>query len=272
MRLPWRCIIAARTMKVLVVDDERPIAEAVAYNLRKEGYEPLIAADAEEAMAAFRREQPALVILDIMLPSASGFEVCRRLRKVSTVPIIMLTARADETDRVVGLELGADDYVVKPFSMRELMARVKTVLRRVADAGGPTPEAVVECGALRVDPAKREACVGSRVLSLSRLEFELLHFLLRHPDRVFDRPTLLDRVWGADAYVGERTVDVHVRWLREKIEDDPANPAYILTVRGVGYKLSSPVPAPARPLTGTSSPELSTATSDTPQDLTADQR
>jgi len=251
-------------MKVLVVDDERPIAEAVAYNLRKDGYEPLIAADAEDAMAAFRREQPALIILDIMLPSASGFEVCRRLRKVSAVPIIMLTARADETDRVVGLELGADDYVMKPFSMRELMARVKTILRRASDANGPALEATVECGELRVDPAKREACVGERVLSLSRLEFELLYFLVRNPERVFDRPTLLDRVWGPDAYVGERTVDVHVRWLREKVEDDPANPAYILTVRGIGYKLTSPGLSPARTTAAASMPNDARSESDTP--------
>ncbi len=224
-------------MEILVVDDERPIAEAVAYNLRKEGYEPLIAGDAEQAMSEFRSRSPALIILDIMLPSASGFEVCRRIRRTSDVPIIMLTARADETDRVVGLELGADDYVVKPFSMRELMARVKSHLRRRREAGEAAADEPVSCGDIHVDPARREVLVGERAVELARLEFDLLHFLIRHPGRVFDRAALPDRVWGADAYVGERTVDVHVRWIREKIEDDPGNPRRLLTVRGVGYKL-----------------------------------
>lgn len=224
-------------MKILVVDDELPIAEAVAYNLRKEGHEPLIAGDAEQALALFAREKPALVILDVMLPSASGFEVCRRLRRSSPVPVIMLTARADETDRVVGLELGADDYVTKPFSMRELMARVKTVLRRASDAQGIPPDQPVRAGPIVIDPDKHEVTVADAPVSLTRKEFDLLHFLAANPGRAFDRATLLDRVWGADAYVGERTVDVHVRWLREKIEEEPSKPKYILTVRGVGYKL-----------------------------------
>ncbi len=224
---------------ILVVDDERPIVEAVSYNLRKEGFHAIPAGDADEALSLFRREQPALVILDIMLPSASGLEVCRQIRKVSDVPIIMLTARAEETDRVVGLELGADDYVVKPFSMRELMARVKSLLRRTSGEVKRPATADVQCGDIHVSPTRREVKVGDRMVTMSRLEFELLYFLVRHPDRVFDRITLLDKVWGEDAYVGVRTVDVHVRWLREKIEEDPSNPRRLLTVRGVGYKLVS---------------------------------
>jgi len=225
------------TYSILVVDDEKPITEAVGYNLRREGYRPLTAADAEQAMAIFRREHPALVILDIMLPSASGFEVCKRMRALSNVPIIMLTARAEETDRVVGLELGADDYVVKPFSMRELMARVKSLLRRTTDRDAVPSDADVRCGDIVVSPTRREVTVKDRPVAMSRLEFDLLYFLVRHPDRVFDRAALLDSVWGDDAYVGVRTVDVHIRWLREKIEEDPGNPRRLVTVRGVGYKL-----------------------------------
>lgn len=224
-------------VKVLVVEDERPMAEAVAYNLKKEGMQALIAGDAEEALRLFRAEQPGLIVLDLMLPSADGLEVCRRIRKVSDVPIIMLTARAEETDRVVGLEVGADDYVVKPFSMRELLARVKSLLRRVGTQPVVREDLDVECGGIWLSPSRREVTVDGKPVSLSRLEFNLLLFLARHPDRVFDRATLLERVWGEDAFVGERTVDVHIRWLREKIEADPANPTRLLTVRGVGYKM-----------------------------------
>jgi phosphate regulon transcriptional regulator PhoB len=224
-------------MKVLVVDDEMPIAEAVAYNLRKEGHEPLIANDAEQALALFQTKRPDLIILDIMLPSASGFDVCRRIRRISRVPIIMLTARAEETDRVVGLEIGADDYVTKPFSMRELMARVKTVLRRASESGSAVSEGRLEAGPIVVDAGSHEVTVSGRSVSLTPKEFDLLHFFVGHPGRAFARSVLLDRVWGADAYVGERTVDVHVRWLREKIEPEPSHPRYLLTVRGVGYKL-----------------------------------
>lgn len=222
-------------MKVLVVDDEQPIVDAVAYNLRKEGYRALTADDAEHCLDIVRDETPDLIILDVMLPSASGFDVCRTLRKKTDVPIIMLTARAGETDRVVGLELGADDYVTKPFSMRELMARVKTILRRSAPADLNGPEAI-SAGALYIDPVRHEVTISGRTVDLTPREFELLRFLAAHPDQVFSRQTLLDRVWGADAYVVDRTVDVHVRWLREKIEDDPSHPRRLLTVRGVGYK------------------------------------
>ena len=223
-------------MKVLVVDDEAPIVEAVAYNLRKEGYQALTACDAEQCMEICRAEKPDLVILDVMLPSATGFDVCRLLRKQSNnVPIILLTARAEETDRVVGLELGADDYMVKPFSMRELMARVKTILRRV-HPHDPIANQPVEVGNLRIDPARYEVTVGGRSVELSPKEFELLRFLVGRPGQVFTRQALLDHVWGVDAYVEDRTVDVHIRWLREKIETTPSRPERILTVRGVGYK------------------------------------
>lgn len=227
-------------MKVLVVDDEEPIVDAVAYNLRREGYEVLTAGDAEACMEAVERERPDLIVLDIMLPTASGLEVCRALRRVSSVPIILLTARAGESDRVIGLELGADDYVTKPFSPRELMARVRAVLRRSAPAEAIAGEAALACGDLTVDVARRDVRVAGRAVELTRMEFELLAFLMAHPGQVFDRQTLLDRVWGADAYVVERTVDVHIRWLREKVERDPSAPERVLTVRGVGYKLVVP--------------------------------
>lgn len=226
-------------MKVLVVDDETPILEAVAYNLRKEGYETLSATDAERCMALVRSDKPDLVILDVMLPSASGFDVCKRLRTDSRIPIIMLTARADETDRVVGLELGADDYVTKPFSMRELMARVKTVLRRASGEEDSESGGRITAGGIVIDSDKREVSVRGESLQLPPKEFELLRFLAHHPDRAFTRQMLLDRVWGPDAYVGDKTVDVHIRWLREKIESDPARPERILTVRGVGYKFNA---------------------------------
>jgi len=222
--------------KVLVVDDEVPIAEAVAYSLRKEGYLTATAGDAEQCLELVRTFQPDLIVLDVMLPSASGFDVCRVLRKQSEIPIIILTARAHETDRVVGLELGADDYMVKPFSMRELVARVKAILRRAGNAPGAVGERPIRNGDLVIDPARFEVRVGERRVELSPKEFDLLRFLVMHPDQVFSRQTLLDRVWGADAYVEDRTVDVHIRWLREKIEKAPSRPERILTVRGVGYK------------------------------------
>ncbi|MCS6776232.1 MAG: response regulator [Chloroherpetonaceae bacterium] len=226
-------------MKVLVVDDELPIVEAVSYNLKKEGYEVLTAGDAEQCLEVARRDAPDLVLLDVMLPSASGFDVCRMLRKQSNIPIIMLTARADETDRVVGLELGADDYVTKPFNMRELMARVKSVLRRTtAQDVHLLAQTPIQSGNLLIDPARYEVRVNDRVVPMSPKEFELLRFLVTHPGQVFTRQVLLDRVWGAEAYVEERTVDVHVRWLREKIEANPSQPTRLVTIRGVGYKFN----------------------------------
>lgn len=231
--------------RVLIVDDEPAIVEAVAYSLRQQGFAVSAAGDAEAALRAFKTERPDVILLDVMLPSASGFEVCRRIRQTDArVPILMLTARVAEADRVQGLEIGADDYLVKPFGMRELVARVKALLRRSAsgDADEPgTPAALppLTCRALGLilDPERREARIGDRPLTLTRKEWDLLAHFLAHPGRVFDRQTLLARVWGEDAaFVDERTVDVHVRWLREKIEPAPGKPEHLLTVRGVGYK------------------------------------
>jgi phosphate regulon transcriptional regulator PhoB len=221
--------------KILVVDDEAPILEAVSYSLRKEGFRVSVAMNAEACMRSFRESAPDLVILDVMLPSASGLQVCKKIRATHDTPIILLTARADERDKILGLELGADDYVTKPFSVRELMARVKAVLRRGSeDVAG----LVIRIGDLTIDEARHEVLIGDQRIDLSPKEFALLLFLARSPGIVFNRQTLLDRVWGADAYVDERTIDVHIRWLRSKIEADAAEPKLLVTVRGLGYKLS----------------------------------
>lgn len=222
-------------MKILVVDDEQPLLDALQYALQREGFEVITATDSEEALQTFNEQNPDLVILDVMLPTRSGFEVCQILRRRSNVPIIMLTAKGTEGDRVVGLEIGADDYVTKPFSMRELMARIRSVLRRASSPSAPEGP-VLKAGDLVLDVNQYEARLGDALLNLSPKEFELLRFLMEHPGQVFSRQTLLDRVWGEDKYIEERTVDVHIHWLREKIEPDPRKPKYLLTVRGVGYK------------------------------------
>jgi DNA-binding response OmpR family regulator len=221
-------------MKILVVDDESTILETVEHKLRKEGHTVFTADSAEEGMRVYRLVKPDLMLLDVMLPGRSGFDFAQVVRRDSQVPIIFLTARSAERDRVEGLELGGDDYVVKPFSLAELAARVKSVLRRTRM--GEPPSDVVESGDLRVDPRTHEATISGRALTLSPKEFALLHFLASYPGQVFSRDTLLDRVWGQDAYVSPRTVDVHIRWLRERIESEPSKPERLLTVRGVGYK------------------------------------
>jgi DNA-binding response OmpR family regulator len=235
---------------ILVVDDERPIVEAIDYNLRKEGYDTLRAFDAEECMGQARRQKPDLVVLDIMLPSGSGYDLCRQLRSEhGDVPVLFLTARAAEEDRITGFEAGADDYVVKPFSMRELLARIRALLRR--SEGSPTDQSLVDQASakkngvltiedLRIDGARREVKVGLEKVELSRKEFDLLSMLASNRGQVFDRQTILNRIWGEDCYVDERTVDVHIRWLREKVEKVPAKPERLVTVRGVGYKFSQP--------------------------------
>jgi phosphate regulon transcriptional regulator PhoB len=223
---------------ILIVEDETDIADLVKYHLDKEGLVARTVGDGKQALDLIAREPPDLIILDLMLPGLDGFEVCRRLRGSTAtqhIPIIMLTARTEEVDRVVGLELGADDYVSKPFSPRELVARVKAVLRRVAAPATPS-EAPVVLGNLRLDPARHEVTKGDQPLDLSAMEFRLLEFFLRHQGRVYSRAQLLDFVWGQDRFVEPRTVDVHVRRLREKVEDDPHRPSLILTVRGMGYK------------------------------------
>ncbi|TMI98496.1 MAG: response regulator transcription factor [Bacillati bacterium ANGP1] len=225
------------SQKILVVDDEPHIVELVKYNLLQEGYDVLTAYDGSEAVVCSRQERPDLIILDIMLPYVDGLEVCRQIRRESAVPIIMLTAKDGELARVVGLEIGADDYVTKPFSPRELVARVRAILRRTSRDVAPGTTEPLRSGNLKLDPATHEVMLNSRQIDLTAKEFELLRLLISHPNRVFTRDFLLEHIWGYDYYGSTRTVDMHISRLREKIEDDPASPTYIVTVRGVGYKL-----------------------------------
>jgi DNA-binding response OmpR family regulator len=232
--------------KILVVDDEAPIVDAISYNLSKEGFAVVTAFDADECLARIATEKPDLIVLDVMLPSGSGLDICQRLhRDGSTVPVILLTARAAETDCLRGFEAGADDYVVKPFRMRELMARVHAHLRRagtdsVAVEAAKAADEVLqfqwEQSSIQINSNRREVKRDGAPIPLSRKEFDLLTLMATNRGRVFDRQTLLARVWGEDCYVDDRTVDVHIRWLREKLEHTPARPEMLLTVRGVGYK------------------------------------
>ncbi len=230
--------------KILVVEDEISLQETLAYNLRKQGYIVETVGDGASALDLARQSHPELIILDIMLPGMDGFEVCRVLRQEMTTPILMLTARDDEIDRVVGLEVGADDYLTKPFSMRELLARVKALLRRVRilrEEFGATQTVAsaiqqMTFENLVLDMTRREVRLNERPLALKPKEYELLTFLAQHRGQVLSREFILERVWGWD-YIGDsRTVDVHIRWLREKIEADPASPIRIITVRGAGYR------------------------------------
>jgi phosphate regulon transcriptional regulator PhoB len=226
---------------ILVVEDEKDIRELVRFHLEQEGYAVREAETGEAALTQVARERPALVVLDLMLPGTDGLEVCRRLRAAKatlTTPIIMLTARAAEVDRVLGLEMGADDYLTKPFSPRELVARVRAVMRRTHGEEVPPPHELFERGRLRLDFDTYEVFLDGQPVSLSLREFELLKFFVRHPHRVYDRLQLLDLVWGPDTHVEPRTVDVHVRRLRKRIERDDAAPELIVTVRGVGYKFN----------------------------------
>jgi len=222
------------TQKILVVDDELEIVRLVRAYLERAGFAVVTASEGREALAVFRHERPNLVVLDLNLPGIDGLDVCRAMRRDSDVPIIMLTARLEETDRLIGLELGADDYVVKPFSPREIVARVRAVLRR--SEGTPVRPEVVSAAGVTVDLTRRTASVAGQPLDLTTMEFDLLALLVEHPGQVFTRLQLLDRVQGA-AYEGyERTIDVHIKNLRKKLGDDPQNPHYIETVRGVGYR------------------------------------
>lgn len=228
--------------KILVVDDEAPIVDAISYNLKKEGFAVEGAADADECLRQVQAQSPDLVVLDVMLPSGSGLDICRRLHRDNAgLPVLLLTARAAEGDRLKGFEAGADDYVVKPFSMKELMARVHALLRRTGreQSALPAPaRPLIPASATHIEIRhdRREVLLDGAAIGLSRKEFDLLTLLASHPGRVFDRQTLLSRVWGEDSYVDDRTVDVHIRWLREKLEATPARPVILLTVRGVGYK------------------------------------
>ena len=221
--------------KILVVDDEPTLVATLKYNLERDGFQVITAEDGESALNLARSHRPDLVLLDLMLPGLDGFQVCRILRREMQVPILMLTAKGDEIDKVVGLELGADDYVTKPFSMRELLARVRALLRR-ADIRPEGEREVLNSGDLSVDLAKREATRSAQAVPLKPKEFELLAFFMRNRQRAFTREQLLNQIWGYD-YAGDtRTVDVHVSWLRQKIEDQPQKPARIVTVRGLGYR------------------------------------
>ena len=226
--------------RVLVVEDEESFREALDFMLRKEGFEVAVADSGPAALEEFERSGADLVLLDLMLPGLSGTEVCRRLRSRSTVPVIMLTAKDSEIDKVVGLEIGADDYVTKPFSSRELLARIRAVLRRGGDSGGEPEESgtgsTLQVGPVRMDVDRHVVTVDGQGVQLPLKEFELLELLLRNRGRVLTRAQLIDRVWGAD-YVGDtKTLDVHVKRLRSKVEPDPAEPRHLLTVRGLGYK------------------------------------
>jgi DNA-binding response OmpR family regulator len=229
-----------RSPSILVVDDEESIQKLLTYPLEREGFEVVQARDGEEALDRFREGSFDLVVLDLALPRLDGLEVCRRLRASSTVPIIMLTARDDEVDKVLGLELGADDYITKPFSIREFRSRVRALLRRARLAPAEDADEAIELDGVRIDLARRAVRVEDRDVELTYLEFELLRTLAMHPGRVFSRQTLLEKLWGGSDYRDPRTIDVHVRHLREKIEADPSDPRRILTVRGVGYRFCEP--------------------------------
>jgi DNA-binding response OmpR family regulator len=224
---------------ILLVEDEDTLAETLRYNLEREGHTVVLAHDGVVGLEQARQLQPDLVLLDIMLPRLDGFSVCRILRQESTIPILMLTARQDEVDRIAGLELGADDYVTKPFSLGELLARVRAILRR-SDRQPVGNREMFEVGEVRVDTGSRRAWRAGIEINLSQKEFDLLTCLIRNRGMALSRDVLLERVWGYD-FVGEsRTVDVHIRWLREKVEENPGNPRYIQTVRGVGYRFEMP--------------------------------
>jgi len=224
---------------ILLVEDEPTLSETLRYNLEREGYTVLAAGDGVRGLELARREQPDLLILDVMLPRLDGFSVCRILRQESDMPILMLTARQDEVDRIAGLELGADDYVAKPFSLGELLARVRAIMRR-SDRQPSGSREVLDAGALRVDTGSRRAGSAGAELTLLPKEVDLLTCLIRNRGMALSRDVLLERVWGYDFLGDSRTVDVHIRWLREKVEPDPGRPIYIQTVRGVGYRFEIP--------------------------------
>ena len=229
--------------KVLIVDDEKAIVDILKFNLKREGYETIEAYDGLDGLNLATEEKPDLILLDVMLPSMPGFDVCKKIREKSNVPIIMLTARTDEIDKVLGLELGADDYITKPFGIREVMARVKANLRRNTMESAETTEGgdsmVLDFGSLKIDVEKFEASKDGKVLELTLREFELLKFLASQPEKIFSRETLLEKVWGYEYFGDFRTVDVTVRRLREKIEDDASEPKFVMTKRGRGYYFSS---------------------------------
>jgi DNA-binding response OmpR family regulator len=234
--------VAERPTRILLADDEQSILTLLSYPLRQDGYDVVRASSGAEALERFAESEFDLVVLDVMMPSVDGLEVCRRMRASSSVPIIMLTAKTEEIDKVLGLELGADDYITKPFSIREFRSRVKAALRRssmrptASSVDGVEQSEPLEAGELRLDFGKRTLRIRDEVVRTTFVEFEIVGLLARHPGRVFTREGLLERIWGDSAYRDPRTIDVHIRHLREKIERDPKEPDYIFTVRGVGYR------------------------------------
>lgn len=230
--------------KILLIEDDTVLRETLAYNLDCAGYETLTAGDGLEGLELARGRSPDLIILDVMLPGIDGLSICRMVRSRSTVPIMMLSARTGEQDRIAGFEMGADDYVVKPFSLREMLARIRVSLRRsVPDSSDPVDE-ILEEGNLRIETKSRRVYRRNQEVMLSQKEFELLACLMRHPGTVVTREFLLEQVWGGTTGSDMRTIDVHIRWLRLKVEDDPSQPAYIQTVRGMGYRLDAPSSEP----------------------------
>jgi DNA-binding response OmpR family regulator len=233
--------VTASAPRILLVDDELSVQKLLTYPLRKEGYDVVPALDGREALDRLREDSFDLVVLDVMLPKQDGFDVCRQIRARSTVPIIMLTAKTEEIDKVLGLELGADDYITKPFSIREFRSRVRALLRRAGTSQRPYGmDGAVEVAGLRIDPERRSVHVNGSPIEVTYVEFELLRTLAASPGRVFSRRALLEAVWGDAAYREPRTIDVHVRHLREKLERDPSIPDLILTVRGAGYRFREP--------------------------------
>ncbi len=228
--------------KILIVEDDSTLLSVLKYNLTKEGYQVVTAVDGSQALEVAREAKPDLIILDLMLPNIDGLEVCRILRKEMTTPILMLTARVEEVDKIVGLELGADDYMTKPFSTRELLARVRAMLRRTemlkqeAGKSDSVTSEIIRSAKIEIDLSRHTARSDGTTLELTPKEFDLLAFLIRNKEQVFSREALLEKVWGYDYPGDTRTVDVHIRWLRQKIESDPNNPKHLLTIRGVGYK------------------------------------
>jgi DNA-binding response OmpR family regulator len=219
--------------KILVVEDDLTLLELLTYNLHRQEYEVVTASNGSQALELAKREKPDLILLDIMLPELDGYDVCRRLRRDSSVPILMLTCRTEEMDKVMGLEVGADDYMTKPFSLKELFARIRALLRR---AQSPLPTKLIKAGDLEIDLARRQVSLKNKSIDLTSKEFDLLAFLAANKDIVLSRNQLLEKVWGYEYEGDTRTVDVHIRWLRQKIEANPEKPRYLITVRGVGYK------------------------------------
>lgn len=225
--------------RILIVEDERPLAEAVAFSLEKEGFRVDIALDGESGWEKCRKGDYDLVLLDLMLPGMNGMEICRQLRRESDVPVIMLTAKDSDVDKILGLELGADDYVTKPFNMRELVARVKAVLRRWSTDKGREEGEALRAGGIVLDQERHEVRVGGRVVEMPLMEFRLLELFMRHPGKALPREYLVSQVWEGDYYGQSKTLEVHIRRLREKIEEDPSHPSRIVTVRGVGYRFEA---------------------------------